>query len=236
MTVKPALGDFDADRRATLRRTLSERGRLQIDGILSPEYAAYLCDQAQIAPFVRTHLDNSSAGLTSDQMGALTPEVRAQVEAALREARMTYYVFDNVAIHAEAQLGRGLPVWRELTAFLNSAEMLDFIRDLTEETRIDHADAQLTRFSKGHFLTAHTDEAEGKNRYYAYVVSLTKVWTIDWGGLLAFHGDDDNVSEAWTPRFNTLNLFKVPQLHSVTRVSPEAKAERLSVTGWFRGR
>ena len=56
------------------------------------------------------------------------------------------------------------------------------------------ADAQLTRYRQGHFLTAHDDHVEGKQRYYAYVLGLTDGWRIDWGGLLAFHGEDDNVA------------------------------------------
>lgn len=44
------------------------------------------------------------------------------------------------------------------------------------------------------------------------------------------------MAEAFTPRFNTLNLLKVPSPHSVTQVALSAGADRLSVTGWLRGR
>ena len=36
------------------------------------------------------------------------------------------------------------------------------------------------------------------------------------------------------PTFNALNLFAVPQLHSVSFVPPFAGALRFSVTGWLR--
>ena len=107
---------------------------------------------------------------------------------------------------------------------------------MTGEDRIALADSQLTRFRRGHFLTEHDDELAGKNRYYAYVLNLTPVWRIDWGGLLAFHGDDGNVAEAFTPRFNALNLLRVPCAHSVTQVALSAGANRLSITGWLRGK
>ncbi|WP_426039530.1 2OG-Fe(II) oxygenase family protein [Brevundimonas sp. DC300-4] len=93
----------------------------------------------------------------------------------------------------------------------------------------------MTRFRKGHFLTEHDDTAEGKNRLYAYVLGLTPGWRIDWGGLLAFHDAEGNVGEAFTPRFNTLNLLKVPAPHSVTQVALSAGADRVSITGWLRG-
>lgn len=49
------------------------------------------------------------------------------------------------------------------------------------------------------------------------------------------YGADGNVAEAFTPRFNTLNLLKVPTPHSVTQVALSAAADRISVTGWLRG-
>ena len=69
-------------------------------------------------------------------------------------------------------------------------------------------------------------------RWYAACEALLMAW----GGLLAFHGADGNVAEAFTPRFNTLNLLKVPTPHSVTQVALSAAADRISVTGWLRGR
>ena len=134
------------------------------------------------------------------------------------------------------QDGRAAPIWRDLHAFLNGEGFLGLMRDVTGEARIAMADAQLTRFRPGHFLTEHDDHAEGKNRFYAYVLNLTPAWRIEWGGLLAFHGPDGNVAEAFTPRFNTLNLLRVPTPHSVTQVALSAGADRISVTGWLRGR
>lgn len=237
--VKPALSVWDAERRDAIRRRLAENGRVQIADFLAEDYAAFLADEAERETYALTTLDSGSATVPESQLAALAPDLRRQVEEALREAaksKFTYYAFENVAIHALAERGQGRPVWRELVAFLNGPEVLELMRDLTREPGLDYADAQLTRFGPGHFLATHSDEAEGKKRFYAYVLGLTRTWSIDWGGLLAFHGEDGNVAEAWTPRLNTLNLLKVPQPHSVTLVSPQAQAARLSVTGWYRGR
>jgi Rps23 Pro-64 3,4-dihydroxylase Tpa1-like proline 4-hydroxylase len=38
------------------------------------------------------------------------------------------------------------------------------------------------------------------------------------------------------PRFNTLTLFAVPQLHSVSMVTKSAAFRRYSITGWLRSR
>ena len=39
-----------------------------------------------------------------------------------------------------------------------------------------------------------------------------------------------------SPGFNTLDVFAVPQLHSVSRVAPEAAYRRYAITGWLRSR
>ena len=43
-------------------------------------------------------------------------------------------------------------------------------------------------------------------------------------------------AEGYTPRFNALNLFRIPAFHSVTQVANFAIGARYSVTGWIRAR
>ena len=119
---------------------------------------------------------------------------------------------------------------------LNSAPFLAFIRALTGDSRAAYVDAQATRYRPGDFLTAHDDDVEGKNRLFAYVMNFTPAWRADWGGLLAFHDADGHVAEAYTPTFNALNIFRVPQVHAVTQVASFAAGPRLSITGWIRER
>ena len=72
------------------------------------------------------------------------------------------------------------------------------------------------------------------NRIAAFVVNLTPDWSADLGGLLMFTGADGHLEEAFTPKFNTLSLFRVPQPHAVSAVAPFARGARLAVTGWLR--
>jgi 2OG-Fe(II) oxygenase superfamily len=91
-------------------------------------------------------------------------------------------------------------------------------------------------YAATHFLTAHDDRDESKGRVAAYVLNLTPRWSSDWDGLLQFLDADGHVAEAYTPAFNALNVFRVPQPHSVSFVAPFAGQPRLSITGWFRRR
>lgn len=234
----PALAPIEPATRDALRDRLSRAGRVQILDILTPDYADHLAAEAAQAPYQLTTLAAPPLEYPPKALAAMSAADRSQAEGEMRESRLQphqFYAFDNVAIDALTRLGQAAPVWAELVGLLNSDPMLELIRDVTGEPRIAFADAQLTRFRRGHFLTEHDDTAEGKNRYFAYVLNLTRDWSIDWGGLLAFHGPDGNVEEAYTPAFNVLNLLKVPQLHSVSQVASTARANRLSVTGWYRG-
>jgi len=85
----------------------------------------------------------------------------------------------------------------------------------------------------GHFLTSHDDRHEKHDRVAAYVFSMTKNWRKDWGGNLAFFDDSGNINEAFIPGFNTLNIFLIPQLHSVQIISPFAGEKRTSYLGWL---
>ena len=61
-------------------------------------------------------------------------------------------------------------------------------------------------------------------------------WRPEWGGYLQFFDDEGDVVQAFRPRFNSLNLFAVPQPHAVSFVPPFAPLGRYAITGWFRDR
>ncbi|WP_288758398.1 2OG-Fe(II) oxygenase family protein [uncultured Brevundimonas sp.] len=236
--MKPNLAPLIESQRATIRERLARSGRAQVDGVLVEADALALHQAAtQVEYNVVTRRESGHVDLPAAWLASLTPQQKTglgqTVQASARDDFQ--YLYDNHPIYDLAEAGRAAPIWGELVAFLNGEVFLALMRDLTGESRITQADAQLTRFRTGHFLTEHDDHAEGKNRFFAYVLNLTPAWRIEWGGLLAFHGKDGNVSEAFTPRFNTLNLLKVPAPHSVTQVALSAGAERISVTGWLRG-
>jgi SM-20-related protein len=233
----PTLAPLPEARRAAIRERLNRTGRAQVDGILVEGDAVALHEAAAGEGYnVVTRRGTGHVDLPGAWLASLSPEQKTGLGQAVQaSARDDFqYLYDNHPIYDLVQAGQAAPVWRDLVAFLNGEAFLASMRDLTGEPRIAMADAQLTRFRTGHFLTEHDDHAEGKNRFFAYVLNLTPAWRIEWGGLLAFHGADGNVAEAFTPRFNTLNLLKVPSPHSVTQVALSAGAERLSVTGWLR--
>jgi len=111
---------------------------------------------------------------------------------------------------------------------------LEFAKRVTGDPRIARVDAQATLYDPGNFLTLHDDESfDGQTRLYAYVLNFSKDWRADWGGQLQFHDQDGNIIDCFLPRFNSMSLFRVPTLHSVSMVTPFAHGPRLAITGWF---
>ena len=118
-------------------------------------------------------------------------------------------------------------------AFLSSGPVRDLLRQVTGAADIHYADGQATAYSPGDFLTGHDDAVPGKHRRAAYVFSLNPMWRVEWGGLLLFHEPGDRVRGV-APSFNSLDIFAVPQMHSVSMVTGSVPNRRYSITGWLR--
>ncbi|MFA0812483.1 2OG-Fe(II) oxygenase [Microbulbifer epialgicus] len=117
---------------------------------------------------------------------------------------------------------------------VNSQPFLSLMRSIVGDQSISFADVQATCFDRGHFLKVHDDDVLGKNRVAAYVINLTPNWDLDWGGVLHFYGRGKFAVKGLVPTFNAVNVFKVPQRHSVSYVTPFARESRYSITGWLR--
>ena len=216
-------------------------GRLHLPAILAEPDARRLAQALTRAPWSRTFLaDGKGYDVPRPDYAATAPEVQREVETAIARGGRTGFQFDfdtyRISDHIEAGRRQGGAVAELEAAYdlLNSAAFLGFVRQLTGDERPVYCDAQATRYRAGQFLTAHDDELAGKDRLYAYVLNLTPGWRVEWGGLLLFHDADGHVAEAYAPKFNSLNIFRVPQWHSVSQVASYVEADRLAITGWIR--
>ena len=124
--------------------------------------------------------------------------------------------------------------FNDIVRFLNTEATLDFFREILAAPQITFMDAQLTRFSAGHFLNTHNDDVSDKNRVAALVINLTKQWRADWGGALHLLDKEQQIVQSFLPSFNEINIFKIPRDHYVGYVSPFATGKRLAITCWLR--
>ncbi|BBF68434.1 2OG-Fe(II) oxygenase [Sphingomonas bisphenolicum] len=225
--------------RKRLRVDYQRNGHVRIDPFLTDAAAyALIGHLAARKEDWRIVLNSGEKVFEIDHTAAAAMNVaqHTALDNAVQEAARHGFQFRYSAIRvpdaAEARV-RSAHLLDSFVAFLSSPATLDLIRFITGQDAIAFADGQATRYCGGDFLTAHDDDVAGKNRHAAYVLGLTEQWRAEWGGLLLFHHDDGGLS-CTTPAFNTLDLFRVPQLHSVSYVAPSAGASRTSVTGWFR--
>jgi SM-20-related protein len=124
-----------------------------------------------------------------------------------------------------------------LLEHLNAPEFMTLARAITGIDQLFKADAQATLFAPNHYLGRHIDSHVAEGWEVAYVLNLARDdWHPDWGGHLLFLDEDGDVTEGFRPRFNALNLFRVPQPHLVSYVPPFAPIGRLAVTGWLRSK
>ena len=224
---------------ADARRRFERVGRARLPDVLTGESASAIHDYLVrsghwnlVCNLGGRHLDTSAAAV------ARWPEDKQrELVAAIHDQARTGFQYFYAAIpfydiyHQEALPGDFV---NSIFEFLNSDGFLDLARELTGDESISFADGQATRYGPGHFLTSHNDQVDGKRRRAAYVLNLTPDWRTDWGGALQFIGSDGHIEEAWLPRFNVLNVFRVPADHSVGFVAPFAGASRYSITGWLR--
>ncbi|MEL6488041.1 MAG: 2OG-Fe(II) oxygenase family protein, partial [Pseudomonadota bacterium] len=98
-----------------------------------------------------------------------------------------------------------------LLEHINAPQFLQLARDITGIKSLFKADAQATLFAPNHYLGRHIDSHVAQGWEVAYVLNFAREdWHPDWGGYLLFLDEDGDVVEGFRPRFNALNLFKVP--------------------------
>ena len=181
--------------------------------------------------------DGRPAVLTRAMIAAAgEPELRERLKTMLARAGDQYgFMYLTYPLISAYLAGRdpGHAI-HGLTEWLNQ-EFVRFGATVTGQPAVVKADGQVTRYRPGDFIGLHNDVgSEVSDRLTAYTLGFTRHWRPDWGGQLLFHDEAGDVIRGHAPRWNTLTLFRVPQLHSVAPVAAYARGTRLSVVGWLR--
>lgn len=233
----------DLDRAGCAAR-FATHGRVQIRDLLTHESATNI--QAILAQETRWGIawkagERGPEQLRDAALRAMRPEDQRAIIALIHQAaaRGDYAVRYTQYPMLDAYLQQWAPGGPHdlLLEHLNDAPFLDLVRSVTGMPELVKADAQATMYGPGDFLSVHNDSHVDEGWKVAYVLNLAiPDWKPDWGGYLNFLDEAGDVIEGWRPRFNALNLLRVPQLHQVTYVPPFAPRGRYAITGWFRDR
>ena len=234
--------------RAALAEQFAADTRVQIRDFLTPETAGEI--RAILARNTRWGLamqagDSTAEGpqqvLAQDmqtqagqqraqQLSQATHEASAKGEYAFRYAQ--YSLVQNAQENWDPEGPHQL-----LLEYLNAPEFLELAREVTGIAELVKADGQATLYAQQHFLHRHDDSHVAEGWRVAYVMNFTAgEWSPNWGGFLNFFDENGDIEQGFMPRFNSLNMFLVPQPHAVSFIPPFAPVGRYAITGWLRDR
>jgi Rps23 Pro-64 3,4-dihydroxylase Tpa1-like proline 4-hydroxylase len=231
------------DRKALAAR-FAATGRVQIRNVLTEESAReMLMVLARGTPWgmaVGAGLDKPRSFSAGEMRSPQGQQELAQAARAAEEhtARGEYgFRFAHYPILTAVQEGRDPGGPHEvMLEHINAPAFMDLAREVTG-LDLFKADGQATLFAPTHYLGRHIDSHVAEGWEVAYVLNLSREdWHPDWGGYLLFLDEDGDVVEGFRPRFNALNLFRVPTSHLVSYVPPFAPVGRMAMTGWLRSK
>jgi len=223
---------FALERRVQIRDFLTEPAARTIHRVLSRETPWGLAWRAG---------DDGPNSLRRHQLASQPPqslaEISAKVAAAAR-GRDYAFAYAHYPILTAYQEGWGEHEALDfLMEHINAEPLMDLVREVTGIPQLVKADAQATLYGPNHFLALHDDSHVAEGWQVAYVMNFcAEDWRPEWGGYLMFYDEDGDAVAGFRPRFNALNLFRVPQKHNVSYVPPFAPLGRYAITGWFRDR
>ena len=221
---------FAADGRVQVRDFLTEPAARTIHQVLSRETPwGFAWRAGDDGP--HEYRQQEMAKLGRDDLASLNQKLTSAMRA--RDYAFAYARY--------AMLTASQEHWGEhdalefLVEHINDEPLMRLVREVTGIDELRKADAQATLYAPNHFLAVHHDSHVPEGWRVAYVMNFcAEDWRPDWGGYLMFYDEDGDVVAGFKPRFNALNLFRVPQRHSVTYVPPFAPVGRFAITGWFR--
>ena len=229
--------------RAALAQRFAETGRVQVRDVLTQETAREVLHVLTKGTPWGMATGAGDANRQSFRMEEVqTPQGQQKVNTAAMEAQQNSargeygFRFAHYPILTAIQEGWDPGgVHQILLEHINAPDFLDLAREITGIDGLIKADGQATLFAPNHYLGRHIDSHVAEGWEVAYVLNFAPPdWHPDWGGYLMFLDDDGDIIEGFRPRFNALNLFKVPQSHLVSYVPPFAPMGRIAVTGWLR--
>jgi Rps23 Pro-64 3,4-dihydroxylase Tpa1-like proline 4-hydroxylase len=219
-----------------LRKAFAEDGRIRIREALDPAIAGAIADEMTQLPlklFCAT--GGGVAVIDPAEMAGWDRARQAELQRTLMQAASRAEGFAYLGYRMTETWKSGAPdtALGRFYSGLGSNRTIEAIRTITGSSSFDNVFAQATDYRPGHYLTRHLDDPKGEHRKFAFVWGFTRKWDPDWGGLLQFFDNEGLPTNSLSPGFNTLDLFDVRHVHSVTLVTPWALNPRLAVSGWF---
>jgi len=156
-------------------------------------------------------------------------QIGADVNKAFSQDRFSY-IFHRAMNNRNPSM-----IENDIRQALGSSAFINYLNEITGLNLTKLTTLFMSRYRSGHFLSPHSDTGNGK---IAFVISLSKNWLPQYGGLLHFLSDDrTEIVETYCPKFNHMVIFQVDENnkhpHFVSHVAPNVQHNRISIVGWF---
>lgn len=122
------------------------------------------------------------------------------------------------------------PEWRRLVVDLLSTDYREHVARMLGQEQAAELELRLVYHSPGDWLGPHTDR---EDKLFSQIIYFNRGWSADWGGCLQVLSHDDPASVVATisPELGASVLLARADnsWHQVTKVSPDAPAQRRSL-------
>jgi len=214
------------------KNELITNGIVRIPDFLTATFASELKTNVQGLSFNKAVvLNGKPVELTKDILKGFTKDDYQSMnnQIALSASQGVGFIYGRCNINEDSP-----SVFGRLLESLNSHSFINFLESTSNE-KIKSLDCQATEYRHGDFLTRHNDISVIEKRIYAYAISLSEYWHSDWGGALHFLDKNGSITNSLLPEYNSITIFNVEKIHSVSYITPFAQRPRYSLTGWFKG-
>jgi SM-20-related protein len=181
---------------------------------------------------------HTTAFLCKQEIDALAAEhaghIAQHVQALARSGEFSFAFHCHplfASIEAQAKWMTP-PLLDDLLAFLNSRDLLELVKEISNCSKICKADAHATLFAPNQFQSPQQENGTGQKRL-AYALNFTHDWREDWGGYLQFYGANGDILQGYKPQYNSLSLCDVSQAYGISVVPSHAPYGHLAIRGYF---
>lgn len=224
----------------TLKKDFQAKGRIQIADFLDSKNADSLHDMVAGCQLYKFKYNDGDEEIWIDPVKLKNfPEPKLQemgntifTNAMNRDFQYNYYACPLTEEKLSSK--EALAPFKEVMAFLNSADMKAFIKALSGDSFKD-ASAEAIWHKTDSFQTTGEGTRKGEKRLFGFALDLSRDWDVDWGGNRFFREENGEIADLFPSLFNSLTLFRVPQKQSLSMITGYSKGLRLSISGWLLG-
>lgn len=212
--------DYQLDNRVMIESVLQPHSAMQTQEVLMTSDAFDYAYVKEGKPATLRHHDG--AKMTSQQQLQMRKDIVEQGSQGIG------YLYGRhpIGVDSDKRL-------LDVKHWLSDKSTLDMVKAITGHNDIAKVSAQATKYSHGHFLTRHNDIHPIEKRRVSFELNFSHDWHPDWGGLLQFFETSGKPRDAWAPGYNSLALYDVQHIQSITYLAPLARYPRVAISGWF---